>query len=681
MVVRGRVEGVLAVFRRGEAGADEELVLSSLADQAAIALDNARRFEALRETQDLLQNVLASSTEYSIVAVDPGGRIVLWNEGARRNYGYSAEEAVGMPSGLLDAPGDPSSEPSAALQARAAARGRIESVVRTRRKDGSTFTAKIVCTRRTGPGGEPAGVVMIGRDITQEERHLHEREVLAWAGQTLAGSRDFRETMRLVARMAVDLLGDVSALVEVREGGGPGRALVFSAHAAHSALVEQLEREMQRSPGGLFSAVSETWQSIVAAPQELPWRIPEDDARREIVEKMGLRSILAVPLISRGKLFGALAVGACSPGRRHDADDLRLAEELARRAALALDNARLHERERFQAALTAHLSEGVMVVRAADERIAYVNPRFEQMFGYGPGELLGEHVSILNAPGEVDPRETVRRIVVRAVREGAWNGEIENVRKDGTTFWCAASLSSFDHPELGRVWLACHIDITERRRLEEANLRSLREKEVLLKEVHHRVKNNLQVISSLFYLQRRRVEDDHIKSLLDESRSRVASIALIHEQLCQSTSLADIDFDEYLKRLVGALLSMFGTGQVDVRTGAPGVVLDVEHAVPCALLVAELVSNSLKHAFHGRPGRVWVRAQRAGEREIAVEVADDGAGIPESVDFRASPGLGLQLVLSLTKQLGGSIELDRSGGTRVLVRFPIPAAQRGADRI
>jgi PAS domain S-box-containing protein len=329
----------------------------------------------------------------------------------------------------------------------------------------------------------------------------------------------------------------------------------------------------------------------------------------------------------------------------------------------------LLQQARLQAAVTANLAEGVVLIRASDAVIVYANPRFETMFGYGRGELVGRPVHQLNADGDIGPEERARRITTELERAGAWQGEVENVRKDGTRIWCQASASTFDHEEHGKVWVTVHSDITERKLLEERNIRALRDKELLLKEVHHRVKNNLQVISSLFSLQRERSQSVELKALLDESRLRVQSIALVHEYLYRSSSLAAIDLDEYLRGLVQAVRSSYAAESVTIEASAPDIVLEAEDAVPCALLVCELVSNSLKHGFVGVAGRVTVRARTDAGGRCTIEVADNGRGIPEDFDWTKSDSLGLRLVGALARQLRGEVVLDRTRGTRFTVTF------------
>src|SRR5262249_6686586 len=150
---------------------------------------------------------------------------------------------------------------------------------------------------------------------------------------------------------------------------------------------------------------------------------------------------------------------------------------------------------RLQATIATHLSEGVFLVRASDGVIVFANPRFEEMFGYDTGQLLGKHVSSVYAPGEVSLEHLAEKITAQLQTTGMWQGEVENRKSDGSRLWCHASVSSFEHPQFGTVWIAVHTDISDRKRLEEERARAFKERETLLKEIHHRVKNNLQVIS------------------------------------------------------------------------------------------------------------------------------------------------------------------------------------------
>jgi two-component sensor histidine kinase len=185
------------------------------------------------------------------------------------------------------------------------------------------------------------------------------------------------------------------------------------------------------------------------------------------------------------------------------------------------------------------------------------------------------------------------------------------------------------------------------------------------------VKNNLQVISSLLYLQSKRVEDQRVVEMFNESGNRIKSMSLIHQKLYQSQNAATIDFAEYIRDLTDALFNSYGARRDIVRLTLhiEGTILNVDTAIPCGLIVNELVSNSLKYAFpDGRQGQIHVSLRKDGDRFTLI-VGDTGIGLPKDFDYQESPSLGLKLVHTLVEQLGGTIELDREGGTEFRITF------------
>jgi PAS domain S-box-containing protein len=227
------------------------------------------------------------------------------------------------------------------------------------------------------------------------------------------------------------------------------------------------------------------------------------------------------------------------------------------------------------------------------------------------------------------------------------------------------------------------MDITERRQTEEALRQayheltiSLKEKEVLMSEIHHRVKNNMQTIVSLLRLQSRYIEDKHITDLLAESQDRINSMALIHEKLYQTKDFTHLNYGDYIKDLTGILFMSYGTGrQIALKLDVDDVPLGMTTAIPVGLIINELVSNALKHAFpDGRDGEVGVMLKRAmvgsEQAEYELTVRDNGIGIPEGLDTRETKTLGLHLVTMLAEeQLYGRVELGRTEGTEFIIRF------------
>jgi PAS domain S-box-containing protein len=215
-------------------------------------------------------------------------------------------------------------------------------------------------------------------------------------------------------------------------------------------------------------------------------------------------------------------------------------------------------------------------------------------------------------------------------------------------------------------------DITQRKMAEEQNRNSLKEKELLLKEIHHRVKNNLQIISSIITLQSEYITDKEGQKAFAESKNRIDTMALIHEKLYMSEDISRIDFSDYVNELVGNLSISYGINIdiVKMKIDIVNVFLDINTAIPLGLIINELVSNIMKHSFpEGRKGEFWISLHLDEAGRFTLVVSDNGIGFPQDMDFTNIRSLGMKLVNSLTKQLGASIELNRKTGTTFKIIF------------
>ena len=216
-------------------------------------------------------------------------------------------------------------------------------------------------------------------------------------------------------------------------------------------------------------------------------------------------------------------------------------------------------------------------------------------------------------------------------------------------------------------------ELAERKRAEEEIIASLKEKDILLKEVHHRVKNNLQTISSLLRLQCDYIKDEKTLALFNESQSRIRSMALIHEKLYQSKDLFRIDFAEYIRELAANLLRSYSASSqpITLRINAQDIWLNIDTAIPCGLIINELFLNSLKHAFTPtiQKPEIFIEIHSSHVDEFTLIIGDNGVGLPQDLDFRNTESLGLQLVCTFTEQLEGTINLDNSKGTTFIIEF------------
>ncbi len=260
--------------------------------------------------------------------------------------------------------------------------------------------------------------------------------------------------------------------------------------------------------------------------------------------------------------------------------------------------------------------------------------------------------------------------------------ELDVARQDGHTihlFGYAAPL--FDEHGKVRGSVGAFLDITERKQTEARVEATLREKEVLLREIHHRVKNNLQIISSLLNLQAGFIQDDQARKVYKESQDRVRSMALLHAILYQSRNLAAIDFAQYVRRLTLHLLHSYAAAARGIRVNIDvhPVQFGMETAIPCGLIINELVSNALQHAFpENRGGEIKIDLHPNADSTYTLRVGDDGVGLPATIDLQNPESLGLQLVSTLSGQLEGEMQMHRNGGTAFQITF---SELKYADRL
>lgn len=315
-----------------------------------------------------------------------------------------------------------------------------------------------------------------------------------------------------------------------------------------------------------------------------------------------------------------------------------------------------------------------IVIVGAGGRIVTVNGLALAMFGYARSELAGAEIEILVPDRYHAAHHQERDNYARAPRTRPMGAgrQLTGRRRDGVEFPVEISLSPF---VIGERKLVVSIvrDISERRRAEQIIEASLREKEALLKEIHHRVKNNLQVTSSLLRLQAALIVDPATREMFDETQGRIRSMALVHEKLYQASDLSQIDFGEYVGTLSDLLIrsSLADPSAVTFAVVGGPIFFSIDVAIPCGLIANELLSNALKHGFPaGRRGKVLVTLDESPEGMITIEISDDGVGLQAGGGLKRTDTLGLQIVRSLVNQLDGTFDLEPGDGTRARVSFP-----------
>lgn len=300
-----------------------------------------------------------------------------------------------------------------------------------------------------------------------------------------------------------------------------------------------------------------------------------------------------------------------------------------------------------------------------------VNAGAVKFFGYSREDLIGEQLEYIGSKVENDFDEIKKKLELTKIN-AAEKFEFIGTKKDGTKLLTEVQI--YKGIYFGREVIIAHLrDVTERKKNELKMQSALSEKNVLLREVHHRVKNNLQAMIYLIEMQIDKLEDKNVQMFLRELQEQARTMSLVYEQLYQSDHLAEVDMEGYLKNLTSHVLQAFASGrEIIYNVEAENILLDVETAMPCGLIVNELLTNSLKYAFDAETDRTAEISVKLNKLNNLIEiiVMDNGKGIPQNYDWENAESLGLKLVNFWVKyQLAGTIELDLSLGTKFIIKF------------
>jgi len=609
--------------------------LSLFKQQQALEREQERdeKARALRESEERFRRVVEQVSDYCIFTLDLSGWVSSWNSGAERTMGYTADEIIGVDYAVFFSDEDRlHNVPALELEA-ARARGSADDTRWLVRKGGDRYWAEGVLTSFHDTRGKVTGFTKVTRDTTQRRqmedalKETNERlRVALHAARTGTWKWDLRTNVDLIDDSLRKLFGIQSDKFEKIED--------------FYAIIHPSDRKK------VIDAFQRTLHEGIHLDTE--FRVVWPDGSEHWMLDQGEVTI------GRDGIPTSLT-GACV-----DITERKNAEELLRQSE-----------ERFRG-YAANVRDYALLQLDSEGKIVGWSTGAEQVLGYSEAEILGQSFTVLFTPEDLAAGEAEGELG-RALTSGRSTDERWHVRKNGTRFWASGVLTSIsDERDQVGGFVKVMRDETERREADERLRASLHEKEILLQEIHHRVKNNLQVVTSLLRLQSEHVPDEQTQAMFEEARNRVQAIGGIHELLYQSPDLARIDFAAYLNRLTRDLFSFYGVSEdrLSLAIDVDNTTLEITEAMPCGLLVNELVTNSLKHGFpNGRKGAIRVSMDCARASCVLV-VEDDGIGLPEGFDWRQSDSLGLQLVQVLAAQLDGSVEVDGSSGTRVTIVFP-----------
>ena len=326
-----------------------------------------------------------------------------------------------------------------------------------------------------------------------------------------------------------------------------------------------------------------------------------------------------------------------------------------------------------------------VMIHTEDGAVVMINNEWTNLTGYSFKDIPTTAAWVEKAFG-IEYTAMREKFISLATMEGPGAGEELSVATSSgeKLQWDFRSAPVGSLPNGERLIITMAMDVTGRKRAEEQLKASLKEKELLLKEIHHRVKNNMQIISSLLNLQLRYIRNSETKELFRESQQRIKSMALVHEMLYRSQNLARIDFGKYTRALSAEIMQTCSPDhdRLTVVTNINNIEFDIKTAIPCGLIIHELISNSLKHGFpDGRKGTIRIDLDRNSKGVLTLVVSDDGIGFPRGLDLERTGTLGLSLVRILTKQLRGSIERLETAGTAFRLTFSDkPLSAESEDR-
>lgn len=557
-----------------------------------------------------------------MLVVDYEGLIVQANAAALALFGYAAEELIGQQVDLLV---------PRRFGVHAAHRDRYVAAPRTRemggglslfgqRKDGREFPVDVMLS----PLAHASRVLCVIRDISERQRIHDERARLA-----------------AIIESATDaIIGkDLDGTIQV---WNPSAELLFGYTAA-----EAIGRDIAMLvPDELLEEEARIMQRIRAGERVEPY---ESVRRRKDGSLVEVGLTVSPVRDAKGQVVSASKI----------VNDLSHRRRMERQFRQLLESA-----------------PDAMVIADASGTIQLANSQAERLFGYAAAELIGQPVELLMPERFRGRHPNHRKDYAGAPRVRPMGSGLElfGQRKDGSEFPIELSLSPLE-TDSGMLVSSAIRDISERKRAEKLTLDSLHEKEMLLKEVHHRVKNNLAVIASLFYLQQRDLTDPGMIRVMQESQDRVRSMAMVHESLYNSDSMAEVDFADYADNLARQLIDSYSRdGHIRLTTALAPVSMSINTAVPCGLILNEIVTNAVKHAFpDGRSGNIHLSLSQPDPRTCVLEVRDDGTGLPDGFDPAVGHSLGLHLIRSLSRQVDGVYEfLPASPGTLARLTLNVP---------
>ena len=629
--VGGGVIG-LAIIRQITATNENTRLLANTQTQIK---EHMQTEEMLRESEELFRTVFEVAPEVIFTISAKDGSLTSLNPAFERITGWSAAECLGKPFMEIIHPDDRSQAVSLFTETLSGQNTEMHEL-RCLSKSGEYIIAEIMGVPQTR-GGKIVGKLGFARDITERKRS---EEAL----------KKSEQSYRLLAETVTDIIWKMDMNLK---------------YSYLSPSFERISGYSTEEGRGMSLEKIMTPESIKVIKQAFAEEMEnEKDPKKDLFRS---RKIEVEEICKDGKTVWI------------EVNTTFIRDQEGRPIGIQGSSREITERKRTEKALLESEAKyrtifentgNATLILDEDTTISLANTKSAEFFGYSSAEVTGKKSwTEFIYKDDLDMMKkyhSLRRLDPEAAPRNYEFRLLDNAGKIRYVFMTIAMIPGTKQS------VASLMGIT-RIKLSEKKLRaSLEEKDLLLKEVHHRVKNNMQVIYSLLNLQSEQIEDPQALRMFKDSQNRVKSMAMVHEKLYRSEDLARINFAEYLRSLTIDLLRSYraGSDRIQLKIDVQDVFLGIDTAIPCGLITNELVSNSLKHAFPAdTKGEIHIELFKGDNGELTLTISDNGIGFPEGVDFRNTESLGLQLVNTLTEQLGGTIELDRSCGTAFKIIF------------
>ena len=685
VAIQGKVAcfGILGAYSRQPRTFTQDDIhfLQSAANVLAAAIERQQSETALRESEAQYRRTIETAAE-GIWTLNAERHTTFVNPRMAKMLGYSPEEMLGRPMSdfMEETCWARAMENFGQRHPDKPQEAREPHDFQFRAQDGSPLWAIVSATPIFSATGQYSGVLMMLTDITARKRaeaaverqHLKSK-LFAEIALKICRSLQLDDILQTTVTEVQKILDcdRVSIYRLLPDGSGHAIAeVVAPGHASRRDLcwpsnIFRSDRQQCFLEGRAMAIADVERAEDQIAPNLLA-----------LMRKWGVRAKLLVPIVQHDRIWGFIVAHQCCTPRYWTGLETELLQQLADRVGIALAQAQLlAARQKSEARFRAMFEQAAVgiVQNDLDGRFIRCNQKSGDILGYPCEELLTKMLGEITHPKDIAQcNAALARLLGDEIQ--TFSMEQRFTRKNGSIVWVNLTVSLVRAP-LGQpdYFLSVMEDISDRkaafyeREQAQAKLKaSLYEKEVLLKEIHHRVKNNLYIISNLLDLQSETLEDEGSKQLFADSQNRLQTMALIHEQLYKSTDLATIDFTSYVRNLVNNLYYSYDNtdGKIEIAIHGDSLLLNLETAIPCGLLINELITNSFKYAFpESRPGTIAIQINCDRHENIHLTVCDDGIGIPDRIDWQNTSSLGLRLVNILAEQLEADIALDRHNGT------------------